>query len=183
MAGINDVVFRSLCVENGALLTYTEMVSSKALSYDNPRTENLLELANNEKQVVVQLFGHEPQTMANEAKRVEEKLGGRLAYIDINMGCPARKITKKGDGASLMRNSNLAKEIVREVNNACQGPVTVKIRMGFDEDISLDFALAMQEEGASAVTIHARTAQQFYKGVADLSAGKKLVENLDIPVI
>ena len=185
MAGINDVVFRSLCVENGALLTYTEMVSSKALSYDNPRTENLLELANNEKQVVVQLFGHEPQTMANEAKRVEEKLGDRLAYIDINMGCPARKITKKGDGSALLRDPEFAGKIVEACNDSCRAAITVKIRKGFneDEDISLEFAKAMEDAGASAVTIHPRTAQQFYKGVADLSAGKKLVENLDIPVI
>lgn len=185
MAGINDTVFRQLCVEQGALLTYTEMVSSKALSYNNPRTENLLELAPDEKKVVVQLFGHEPQTMANEAKRVEDKLGKKLAYIDINMGCPARKITKKGDGSALLKDASLSKRIVEECNKSCNSPITVKIRKGFNEgeDASLDFAKAMEEAGASAVTIHARTAQQFYKGSADLSAGKKLVDYLDIPVI
>ena len=185
MAGINDTVFRSLCVENGALLTYTEMVSSKALSYDNPRTEGLLELAQNEKQVVVQLFGHEPETMATEAKRIEERLGDKLAYIDINMGCPARKITKKGDGSALLKDASLSKRIVEECNKSCNSPITVKIRKGYNEgeDASLYFAKAMEEADASAVTIHARTAQQFYKGSADLSAGKKLVDYLDIPVI
>ena len=185
MAGINDTVFRQLCVEQGALLTYTEMVSSKALSYNNPRTENLLELAPDEKKVVAQLFGHEPQTMASEAKRVEDKLGKKLAYIDINMGCPARKITKKGDGSALLKDASLSKRIVEECNKSCNSPITVKIRKVFNEgeDASLDFAKAMEEAGVSAVTIHARTAEQFYKGTADLSAGKKLVDYLDIPVI
>ena len=185
MAGINDTAFRQLCVEQGALLTYTEMVSSKALSYNNPRTENLLELAPDEKKVVVQLFGHEPQTMASEAKRVEDKLGKKLAYIDINMGCPARKITKKGDGSALLNDIETARNIVKYCNDKCESAITVKIRKGFSEgeDVSLEFAQAMQDAGASAVTIHARTAQQFYKGSADLSAGKKLVDYLDIPVI
>lgn len=185
MAGVNDPVFRQLCIENGAMLTYTEMVSSKALSYNNPKTNNLLELAPNEKQVVVQIFGHEPDTMAAEAKNVEEKLGGKLAYIDINMGCPARKITKKGDGAALLRNIELAQEIVSSCNDACDSAITVKFRKGFteDEDISLEFAKAMQEAGASAVCIHGRTAQQFYKGIADVEAGAKIASELDIPVI
>lgn len=185
MAGINDQVFRSLCIEQGARLTYTEMVSSKALSYNNERTKNLLQLAHNEKKVVVQIFGHEPQTMAEEAYNIELELGKRLAYIDINMGCPARKITKKGDGSALLRNKELATKIVKACNEACESAITVKIRKGIeaDEDLSLDFALAMQEAGASAVCIHGRYAKQFYKGEADLGCGKKLVENLSIPVI
>lgn len=185
MAGINDQVFRSICIEQGAMLTYTEMVSSKALSYNNEKTQNLLHLANNEEAVVVQLFGHEPQTMAEEAHNIEVELGERLAYIDINMGCPARKITKKGDGSALLHTKDLAAEIVKSCNENCESAITVKIRKGVDieEDLSLEFALAMQDAGASAVCIHGRSAKQFYKGEADIECGKKLVENLSIPVI
>lgn len=185
MAGINDRVFRSLCIEQGAMLTYTEMVSSKALSYNNEKTKNLLQLAKNEKDVVVQIFGHEPKTMAEEARNIECELRQHLAYIDINMGCPARKITKKGDGSALLHNKELAMDIVKACNEACQCAITVKIRKGIEanEDISLDFALAMQEAGASALCIHGRSANQFYNGEADLKCGKNLIENLSIPVI
>lgn len=185
MAGINDPVFRSICIEHGAMLTYTEMVSSKALSYKNEKTKNLLQLANNEDKVVVQLFGHEPQTIAKEAHNIELELGSQLAYIDINMGCPARKITKKGDGSALLKNQKLASEIVSACVEACDIPITVKIRKGFeeDEDISLEFAKAIERAGASAVCIHGRTAKQFYKGKADLTCGENLVKELEIPVI
>lgn len=185
MAGINDPIFRSICIEHGALLTYTEMVSSKALSYKNEKTKNLLQLANNEDKVVVQLFGHEPKTIAEEAHNIELELGSRLAYIDINMGCPARKIMKKGDGSALLKNQKLASEIVSACVDVCDIPITVKIRKGFeeDEDISLEFAKAMDRAGASAVCIHGRTAKQFYKGKADLTCGENLVKELEIPVI
>lgn len=184
MAGINDPIFRSICIDHGAMLTYTEMVSSKALSYKNEKTRNLLQLSNNEEQVVVQLFGHEPKTIAEEAKKIETELGSKLAYIDINMGCPARKITKKGDGSALLKNIDLASEIVNCCSKTCEIPVTVKIRKGFeDEDTSLDFAKAMQDAGASAVCIHGRTAKQFYKGEADISCGLKLAKKLNIPVL
>lgn len=184
MAGVNDVVFRSLCIEYGSYLTYTEMVSSKALSYKNEKTKNLLELAKNEDKVVVQLFGHEPETIAQQAHNIELELGQKLAYIDINMGCPARKITKKGDGASLLKNKNLSSDIVKSCVNSCKVPITVKIRKAFDdEDTSLEFAISMQNAGASAVCIHGRSAKQFYKGEADLESGLRLLRNLEIPVI
>lgn len=185
MAGVNDLVFRSLCIEQGALLTYTEMVSSKALSYKNEKTKKLLQLANNETKVVVQLFGHEPATMANEANTIESILGDRLAYIDINMGCPAKKIAKKGDGSALMTRPSLAAEIVSACNESCQSPITVKFRKGYNlgSDDCYAFAEKMQKAGASAMCVHGRYAMQFYKGEADFSVYEKIKSNSDIPVI
>ena len=185
MAGVNDPVFRSLCIEHGATLTYTEMVSSKALSYKNAKTKNLLQLAPNEEKVVVQLFGHEPQTMAKEAHNIEIELGDRLAYIDINMGCPARKIVKKGDGAALMTTPKLACEIVKACNDACKAPITVKFRRGYNsgEDTSAKFAEQISRAGASALCVHGRYATQYYRGEADFSVAEKICEVVDIPVI
>lgn len=185
MAGINDPVFRRLCIQNGALLTYTEMVSSKALSFKNEKTNGLLETDLIENKVVVQLFGHEPKVMAQQAKYVEKLLKEKLAYIDINMGCPAKKIVKKGDGAALMNTPKLAFEIVKACCNECEVPITVKFRKGYqiDQDLYLDFAKKMQKAGASAICVHGRYAMQFYKGHADINAGIKLSDALDIPVI
>lgn len=185
MAGVNDPIFRQLCIENGAMLTYTEMVSSKALSYKNPKTKNLLQLSSNEDKVVVQLFGHEPQTMASEAHNIEVKLGDKLAYIDINMACPARKIVKKGDGASLMKDAKLAAEIVKACNEACTCGVSVKIRRGYNEgeDTAYDFARKMQDAGASAIAIHGRYATQFYKGASCFESVRAIAESVSIPVI
>ena len=107
--------FRTLCREQGADLTYTEMVSAKGLSYANEKTRHLLHLAEGEDQVAVQLFGHEPDTMAAQAAWIEDEMGDSLAYLDINMGCPARKIVSKGDGSALMKEPELAAAIVRAV--------------------------------------------------------------------
>lgn len=185
MAGVNDPIFRQLCIENGAMLTYTEMVSSKALSFKNEKTKNLLQLASNENQVVVQLFGHEPNVMAEEAHNVELQLGEKLAYIDINMGCPARKIVKKGDGAALMKTPELAAEIVSACNGACDAPISVKFRRGYNngDDTSLFFAQQVAGAGASALCIHGRYAAQFYKGEADFSCAEKIASEVDAPVI
>lgn len=185
MAGVNDLVFRQLCIENGAMLTYTEMVSSKALSYKNPKTKNLLQLASNEKKVVVQLFGHEPKVMAQQALNIEKTLGNRVAYVDINMGCPAKKIVKKDDGAALMNTPKLASDIVKACVDACDIPITVKFRRGYeiDNDTSFSFAKNMIKAGASALCIHGRYAMQFYKGNADIDVGQNLSNNLDVPVI
>lgn len=185
MAGVNDPVFRSLCIENGAMLTYTEMVSSKALSFKNEKTKNLLELAPNEEKVVVQLFGHEPETMAQEANNIEAELGDKLAYIDINMGCPARKIVKKGDGAALMTTPKLACEIVKACNDACKAPITVKFRRGYNigDDTSAKFAMQISRAGASALCVHGRYAMQYYRGKAEFSVAEKICEVVDIPII
>lgn len=185
MAGVGDEVFRELCCEQGAQLTYTEMVSAKALSYANQKTANLLTLSDLEDKVSVQLFGHEPSTMAEQAAWVEDSLGERLFAIDINMGCPARKIAGKGDGSALMRDPDLASSIVKALYKTVSCPVTVKFRRGYelDNETALDFGKRMEDSGASAVAIHGRYAQQFYRGKADWNIIKTLKEKLSIPVI
>lgn len=185
MAGVGDEVFRELCREQGAQLTYTEMVSAKALSYANQKTANLLTLSDLEDKVSVQLFGHEPSTMAEQAAWVEDSLGERLFAIDINMGCPARKIAGKGDGSALMRDPDLASSIVKALYKTVSCPVTVKFRRGYelDNETALDFGKRMEDSGARAVAIHGRYAQQFYRGKADWNIIKTLKEKLSIPVI
>lgn len=185
MAGVNDLAFRQLCVECGVDLTYTEMVSSKALSFANEKTRHLLDSAPNEARVAVQLFGHEPGTMAREAAWVEEQMGETLAYIDINMGCPARKIVKKGDGSALMTTPDVAREIVQQVSAAVEHPVTAKFRKGYREgdDSAVEFACMMEDAGAAAVTVHGRTAAQFYSGAADWDVVARVKRAVAIPVI
>lgn len=185
MAGVGDEVFRELCREQGAQLTYTEMVSAKALRYANQKTANLLTLSDLEDKVSVQLFGHEPSTMAEQAAWVEDSLGERLFAIDINMGCPARKIAGKGDGSALMRDPDLASSIVKALYKTVSCPVTVKFRRGYelDNETALDFGKRMEDSGARAVAIHGRYAQQFYRGKADWNIIKTLKEKLSIPVI
>lgn len=185
MAGVGDAAFRQICRELGAELTYTEMVSAKALSYANEKTAHLLDLAPNEDKVSVQLFGHEPQTMASQAVWVEEKLDSRLFAIDINMGCPARKIAGKGDGSALMKDPKLAADIVSAVVGAVSCPVTVKFRRGYNvgEDTAVDFACRMESAGAQALAVHGRYAQQFYRGNAEWSVISAVKDAVTIPVI
>ncbi len=185
MAGFTDKYFRQLCIEQGAQLTYTEMVSAKGLSYSNAKTERLISLAPNEKQVVVQLFGHEPYTMAKQAEEIEKNLGEKLFSIDINMGCPAKKIAGKGDGSALMRDPSLASEIIKAVSSAIEAPLTVKFRRGYElnHETAVDFARMAECSGASAVAIHGRYAQQFYRGSADWEIIEKIKRTVDIPVI
>lgn len=186
MAGVSDPVFRRLCEEQGADVAFTEMVSAKGLSYANDKTRHLIDRLPGTQKVGVQLFGHEPHTMAEQARWVEDELGEALAYLDINMGCPARKIVKKGDGSALMKDPFLASKIVSAVKEAVEHPVTVKFRRGWSEEegeIAPAFACQMQEAGADAVAVHGRFALQYYRGASERGCITRVKEALTIPVI
>ena len=185
MAGVSDMAFRTLCREQGADLTYTEMVSAKGLSYANEKTRHLLDLAQGEDMVAVQLFGHEPDTMASQAAWIEQVMGENLAYIDINMGCPTRKIVSKGDGSALMRDPDLAASIVAAVSREVEHPVTVKFRRGWAMgcETAPEFAVRMQDAGAAAVAVHGRYAEQLYRGCADWGVVARVKQAVDVPVV
>ena len=184
MAGVTDISFRGLCKEQGCGLVYTEMVSAKALYYGSENTKQLLRISEEEMPVAAQIFGNDPKIMANVVK---EHLNKRddICIIDINMGCPAPKIVKNGEGSALMKNPELAGQIVREIKEVSSKPVTVKFRKGFDEDNinAVQFALALEEAGADAIAIHGRTRKQMYEGKADWNIIKDVKDNVKIPVI
>jgi nifR3 family TIM-barrel protein len=185
MAGVNDPVFRGICSSYGADLTYTEMISAKGLAYDNRNSKALLVLDKKETVVAVQLFGKDPSVLAEQARRLEERYGARLFLIDINMGCPARKIVSKGEGAALMKQPALAEVILCAVVEAVTLPVTVKFRRGWEqgEDIVEDFARRAESCGVAAVTVHGRFAQQFYHGSSDREVIARVRQAVAIPVI
>lgn len=182
MAGITDKAMRMITKPFGAGLMYTEMVSGKALLYNNKKTEELLDVSEEEQPIAAQLFGHEPKVLAEIAYKATEA-GAKI--IDINMGCPAPKITSNGEGSALMKNPSLAGEIIKEVVGAAEAPVTVKIRKGWDEGSvnAVELAKIAEQNGASAVTVHGRTRTQFYEGAADLDIIKEVVSSVKIPVI
>lgn len=186
MAGVTDVAFRSLCREQGADLAYTEMVSAKGLSYANDKTRHLVDLGEGENEVAVQLFGHEPQVVADMAAWVEQELGSRLVLIDINMGCPARKIVSKGDGSALMKDVRLASDIVSACKRSVEHPVTCKFRRGWSDDAgetAPQFARAMADSGADAVTVHGRFSTQMYRGDADWGTIARVKQAVSVPVV
>ena len=185
MAGVSDIAMRTLCREQGADMTFTEMVSAKGLSYANEKTRHLLQLAPGEDSVAVQLFGHEPETMASQAAWIEDELGDALSFIDVNMGCPVRKIAGKGDGAALMNDVTLATRIIASISNAVTHKVTCKFRRGFamGEEMAPDFAKAMEQAGAAGVTIHGRFAAQMYQGAADWGVIARVKDAVRIPVV
>ena len=182
MADITDVAFRSLAVESGADAGVTELISAKAIVFGNEKTFQMLGTADNEKIKIVQLFGNEPEIMAKAC--VDHHLE-KFDIIDINMGCPAPKIVKNGQGAALMKNMELASEIIKACVKATNKPITVKFRSGWDNDHinAVEFAKMCEKSGASAITIHARTKEQAYGGKADLDVIKAVVNAVNIPVI
>ena len=180
MAGITDVTFRKICKSYGVGVTYSEMVSAKGLYYNDKKTASLMQTDETEDIVSIQIFGSDPKIMAEIAPRVEE-MG--VSFIDINMGCPTPKIVNNGDGSALMKNPQLAGEIVYNVSKAVSVPVTVKIRKGWQDDSAVEMAKVLEEGGAAAITVHGRTKEQFYSGKADWDTIKNVKNAVKIPVI
>lgn len=183
MAGVTDFAFRRICRENGAALTTTEMVSSKALVYNDEKTKELLYIPEDEHPSAVQIFGHEPEVMAQAAARAIAL--SKADIVDINMGCPVGKIVRSGDGSALMKTPELAGEIISAVKDAVSVPVTVKFRKGFDGGSvnAVAFAQMAEKAGAAAVAVHGRTRVQMYSGRADWDVIRDVKASVEIPVI
>lgn len=181
MAGITDLPFRLICKENNAGLVYTEMVSAKALLYDDSKTKLLLKTREEERPLTVQIFGSDLKAIAYASKYVSKFAD----IVDINMGCPAPKVVKNGDGSKLLLNLELVRKIVETAVENSKVPVTVKMRIGWDMEniVAVEAAKIIESAGASAITVHGRTRSQFYSGNADWNIIKQVKESVKIPVI
>ncbi len=182
LAGVTDSSFRRICKEMGASMVYTEMVSAKGLYYGDKKTDRLLRIYEDEKPVAYQIFGSDPKIMAHSVKELENR---ENVLIDINMGCPVPKIVKNGEGSALLKNPKLVGEIVESVVKATEKPVTVKIRIGFDEESinAVEIAKIVEDKGAKAIAVHGRTREQYYSGKADREQIARVKEAVDIKVI
>ena len=183
MAGFTDLPFRLICEEYGCNFTFTEMINAKALCYHDEKTTQMLDISGQKKYVGVQIFGSEVEYIGKAVKIINDL--DRFAHIDINMGCPAPKIVKNGDGSALMKNPSLASKIVEEAKKNSSIPVTVKIRKGYDEHNinAVEFAKMLEQSGADAITVHGRTTRQYYSGVADWDIIAEVKQAVKVPVI